>query len=83
METQENIYIVVLYLYLYSVQYPYVLQDSKHYMIHWPVQVQSNSQITDIPLTERQRLKDNSLSTSLKFFNLPDRMEPNDRGPPF
>ena len=34
------------------------------------VQVQSNSQITDIPLTERDRLKGDHLSMSLRFFNL-------------
>ena len=48
----------ISYLYLYSVQCLHVLQDSKHYMTHSTVQVQPNSQITDIPLTERQRLKD-------------------------
>ena len=52
-------------------------------MTHSTLQVQSNSQITDIPLTERQRLKDNHLSTSLRFFNLPLGVGPNDRGPPF
>ena len=50
--------LLLLYLYLYSAQYLHVLQDSKRYMTHKNVQVQSNSQITDIPLTERQRLKD-------------------------
>ena len=40
----------------------------KCYMTHPTVQVQSNFQITNIPLTERQRLKDDHLSTSLKFF---------------
>ena len=39
-------------------QYLHVLQNSKRYMFHLTVQVQSNSQVTDIPLTERQRLKD-------------------------
>ena len=43
------------------------------------VQVQSNSQVTDIPLTERQSLKDDHLSTSLRFFNLPLGIGPNDR----
>ena len=47
------------------------------------VQVQSNSQITYIPLTERQRLKDDHLSMSLNFFNLQLGIGPNDRGPPF
>ena len=48
-----------------------------------PSEVLSNSQITDIPLTERQRLKDDHLSMSLRFFNLPLGIGPNDRGPPF
>ena len=69
-----------LYLYLYLAQYLHVLQDSKSYMTLPTVQVQSNSQITDIPLTERQRLKDDQLSMSLRFFNLPSGIEPNDRG---
>ena len=68
----------ILYLYLYSAQYLYVLQDSKRYMTHSTVQVPPNSQITDIPLTERQRLKDDHLSTSLRFFNLPLGIGPND-----
>ena len=70
-------------LFLYSAQYLDVLQDSKRYMTHPIVQIQSNSQVTDIPLTERQRLKDDHLSTSLRFFNLPLGIGPNDRGPPF
>ena len=45
--------------------------------------VQSNYHITDIPLTERQRLKDNHFSVSLRFFNLPLGIGPNDRGPLF
>ena len=52
-------------------------------MTHLTVQVQSNSQITNIPLTERQRLKDDHLSTSLRFFNLQLEKGPNDRGLPF
>ena len=47
---------------------------------HPTVQVQSNSQVTDISLAERQRLKDDHLSTSLRFFNLPLGTGPNDRG---
>ena len=43
-------------------------------MSHPTVQVQSNSQITDIPISERQRLKDDDLSLGIG---------PNDRGPPF
>ena len=42
-----------------------------------PAQVQPNSQVTNIPLTERQRLKDDHLSMSLRF------LAPNNRGPPF
>ena len=67
-------------LYLYSVQYLHVLQDSKHYMTHLTVQEQSNSEITNIPLTEAQRLKDDNSSTFLRFFNLPLGIGPNDRG---
>ena len=52
-------------------------------MTHPTVHIQSNSQITDIPLTERQRLKDDHLSTSLRFFNLPLGIGPNDGRPPF
>ena len=70
-------------VYLYSAQYLHVLQDSKYYMTHPTVQVQSNSYITDIPLTERQRLKDDHLSTSLRFFKLPLGIGSNDRGLPF
>ena len=47
------------------------------------VQVQSNSQITDIPPTDTQRLKDEHLSMSLRFFNLSVGIGPNDRGLPF
>ena len=61
---------LILYLYLYSAQYLHLLQDSEGYMTHPTVQVQSDSQFTDIPLTEKQRLKDDHLSTSLRFFNL-------------
>ena len=70
-------------VYLYSAQYLHVLQDSKRYMTHRTVQVQSNSQITDIPETERQRLKDDHVSTSLRFLNLPLGTGPNDREPLF
>ena len=52
-------------------------------MTHGIVQVQSNSQTTDITLTERQSLKDDHLSMSLRFFYLPLRIGPNDRGMPF
>ena len=74
---------IFLHLYLYSEQYLHVLQDSKRYITHPTVQVQFNFQVTDTPLTERQRLKDDNLSTSLRFFNLPLGIGPNDRGPPF
>ena len=52
-------------------------------MTHPTVYVQSKSQIADIPLTESERLRDDHLSTSLGFFNLPLGIGPNDRGPPF
>ena len=84
LSSRPGLGIVYLYfLYLYSAQYLHVLQDSKRYMIHPTVQVQSSSQITDIPLTKRQRLKDDHLSMSLRFFNLTLGIGPNDRGPPF
>ena len=41
-------------------------------------QEESNSQITNIPPTRRHRLKDDHLSMSLRFFNLPLGIEPND-----
>ena len=81
--SMRSMRICILYLYLYAEQYLHVLQDSKHYMTHSTVQVQSNSQINDIPLTERQRLKDDHVSTSLRFFSLPLGIGPNDRGLPF
>ena len=65
---ESTIYIV---LYLYSAQYLHELQDSKHYMTYPTAQVQPKSQVTDIPLTERQRLKDDNFSISLRFFSLP------------
>ena len=40
-------------------------------------------QVTNIPLTEGQRLKDDHLSMSLRFFSLPLETGPNDRGLPF
>ena len=76
-------YFVFVFFYLYSAQYLHILQDSKRYMTHPTAQVQSNSQITDIPLSERQSLKHDHLSTSLRFFNLPLGIGPNDRRPPF
>ena len=69
-----------MFLYLYFAQYLNVLQDSNRYMTLLTVKVQSNSQVTDIPLTERQRLKDDHLSMSLRFFNLPLGIGPYDRG---
>ena len=69
--------------YLYSAQYLHVLQDSKHYVTHPTTQVQPTSQVTDIPLSERQRLKDDHLSTSMRFFSQPLGIGPNDRGLPF
>ena len=43
----------------------------------------AGSQVNHIPLTERQRLKDDHLSTSLRFFSLPLGIGTDDRGPPF
>ena len=60
-------------------QYIHVLQDSKRYITHLTTQVQPNPQVTDIPLTEKQRLKDDQLSTSLRRFNLPLGIGPNVR----
>ena len=74
---------VCVYLYLYSAQYIHVLQDSKRYMTHLTVQVQSICQVTGTPLTERQMLKDDHSSTSLRFFKLPLGIRPNHRGTPF
>ena len=65
-------------LYLYSVQYLHVLQVSKCNMTHPTVPLQSKSQITYIPLTERQRLKDDHLSKSLRIFSLPLGIGPNE-----
>ena len=42
-----------------------------------------SSQVTCIPLTERQRLMDDHLSMSLRLFSLPLGIGPSDRGPPF
>ena len=50
-------------------------------MAHATAQVQHKSQITGIPLTKRQRLKDNHLSMALRFFSLHLGIGPNDRGP--
>ena len=66
---QQNIVSYCIVLYLYSAQYLHVLQDLKHYMTHPTAQVQPNSQLTDFRLTGRQRLKDDYLSTSLRFFS--------------
>ena len=82
MSLRVNVFLYCI-VYLYSVQYLHVLQDSKCYMTHLTAQVQSNSQITDIILTERLRFKYDHLSMSLRFFNLPQGIGPNDRGPPF
>ena len=40
-------------------------------------------QITDIPLTDRKRLNNDHLLMSLRFFNLPLVIGPNDSGLPF
>ena len=58
-------------MYLYWAQYLHILQDSKCYLTIRQHRYSPNSQVTDIPLTERQRLKDDHLSTSLWFFSLP------------
>ena len=50
-------------------------------MTHPTVQVQPNTQVTDIPLTERQRPKGDHFF--LRFFILPLWIGPSDRGPPF
>ena len=42
-----------------------------------------SSLMTDIPLTERQGLKDDHLSMSRMFFSLPLGIGPIDKGPPF
>ena len=52
-------------------------------LAHLTVRVQPISQVTDISLTERQRLKDDHFSMSLRFFSLPLGIGPNDRGPQF
>ena len=49
----------------------------------WPIQLYKHSpncQVLDIPRTGRQRLKDDPLSMSLRFFNLPLGIGPNDSG---
>ena len=52
-------------------------------MTHPTLHVQSSSQITQIPLTERQRLKDDHLSMSWRFVNLSLGIGPNYSGPPY
>ena len=42
---------IIIIMYLYSAQYLHILQDSKGYLTNPTVQVQANSQVTDIPLT--------------------------------
>ena len=48
-----------------------VTPDSKRYLTIPDLQVQSNSQVTGIPLNGRQRLKLKHWSMSLRLFNLP------------
>ena len=55
-------------MYLYSSPYLHVLQDSK--ALYNPSDCTSTGQDTDISLTQRQRLKDDHLSMSLRFFGL-------------
>ena len=66
-----NNLLIFFVLYLYFVQYLHVLQDSKCHLTPPTAQVQPNSQVTDIPQTERHGLKDAHLLTSLRFFSLP------------
>ena len=49
----------------------------------WLHKYNPSSQVTDIPLTERQMFKDDHLSTSQRFFSLPFGIGPNDRRLPF
>ena len=77
--TYWNLFNFVFVLYYTQPQYLDILQETKCYLTHRTAQVQPNSQVTDIPLTERQRLKDEHLSTSLRFFSLPVGIGP-DRG---
>ena len=58
---QSQIFLYLFFMYLYSVEYLHVLQDTKCYFIDPTVQVQPDSQVTDIPLTERQRIMDDHL----------------------
>ena len=72
-------------LLLYSLQYLNILQAGLKVLFDpsdW-TKYSPSSQVTCIPLTERQRLKDDHLSTSFRFFSLPLGIGPNDRGPPF
>ena len=50
-------------------------------MLYDPSDCTSTVQVTYIPLTKRPRLKIGYLSSSLRFFNLPLGIGPNDRGP--
>ena len=60
------VYCIVLCIYT---QHNISMYYMTHYMTHPTVQVQPNSQVIDIPLTERQKLKDDHLSMSLRFFS--------------
>ena len=72
----------VLYIYyLYNFSLCYKTQSAS-----LPTRLQKyskSSQVTDIPKTERQRLKDDNSSTSLMFFRLPLDIGPDDRVPAF
>ena len=61
-------------------QYFQILQDSKCHLTHPTAQVQPSTQVPDITLTERQRLKDDNLSMTLRFCSLSLRTGPNDIG---
>ena len=77
---------ILFLVYLYSEQY---LNYSGHEESKVPFhssqlhKYSSSSVITDIPLTERQSLRENHLSTSMRFLSLPLRIVPNDTGLPF
>ena len=86
---KKNIYIYthIFYIYIFcicleyffSLQYLHALQTQNFYLTHSTVHVQPNCTVTDIPLPERERLKDDHLSMSLTFFNLPSGIRPNEK----
>ena len=72
---QDNVCTIYIYTLHYMSLY-YKLFDRSGLHMYSP-----NSQVTDINLTGRQRLKDDHLSLSLRFFSL--GMGRNDKGLPF